>query len=77
VIIAGLDMNNFQQPRFYENENDKSPSGLEQQFSCLIEPAFRLASHVLKNRSIKILNLSLNSALDSGIFEKVKPHDVQ
>ncbi|WP_455814942.1 hypothetical protein [Pseudomonas graminis] len=77
VIIAGLDMNNFQKPRFYENENDKSPSGLEQQFSGLIEPAFKHASHVLKNSSIEVLNLSLNSALDSCIFKKVKPHDVQ
>lgn len=77
VIIAGLDMNNFHQPRFYENENDKSPSGLEEQFSGLIEPAFRHASKVLKNRKIEVLNLSLKSALDSGIFEKVKPHDVK
>lgn len=77
VIIAGLDMNNFQQPRFYESENDKSPCGLEQQFSDLIEPAFRHASYVLKQKSIEVLNLSLNSALDSGIFKKVKPHDVQ
>ncbi|QGU89466.1 sugar glycosyltransferase [Erwinia sorbitola] len=76
VIIAGLDMNNFQQPRFYENENDKSPCGLEQQFSGLIEPAFRHASQVLKENSIEVLNLSLNSALDSSIFKKVKPHDV-
>lgn len=77
IIIAGLDMNNFQQPRFYENENDKSPSELDQQFAGLIEPAFRHASHVLKERSVEVLNLSLNSALDSSIFKKVRPHDVQ
>lgn len=77
VIIAGLDMNNFQQPRFYENENDKSPCGLEEQFSGLIEPAFRHASQVLEKNSIDVLNLSLNSALDSSIFKKVKPQDVK
>lgn len=77
VIIAGLDMNNFQQPRFYENENDKSPCNLEQIFSGLIEPAFRHASHVFKEKSVEVLNLSLNSALDSSIFKKVKSHDIQ
>ncbi|MCS3609481.1 sugar glycosyltransferase [Erwinia rhapontici] len=77
VIIAGLDMNNFQQPRFYENERDRAPCDLEQKFSSLIEPAFRHASCILEKRSIEVLNLSLNSALDSCIFKKVKPHDVQ
>lgn len=77
VIIAGLDMNNFQQPRFYENEGDKAPCDLEQKFSSLIEPAFRHASCLLKKRSVEVLNLSLNSALDSCIFKKVNSHDVK
>lgn len=76
VIIAGLDMNNFQKPRFYEHKNDMSPSYLEDQFSGLIEPAFRHASRVLKSGDIEVLNLSLNSALDESIFQKVKSDEL-
>lgn len=77
IIIAGLDMNNFHKPRFYENENDISPCGLEQQFLGLIEPSFRLSSNVLKELFVEVLNLSPYSALDSSIFKKVKPDDIK
>lgn len=76
VIIAGLDMNNFQKPRFYENEKDISPSYLESQFSVLIEPAFKHASRVLASKKIEVLNLSQNSAIDNSIFRKVKPDEL-
>ncbi|CCP01197.1 putative lipopolysaccharide glycosyltransferase [Erwinia amylovora Ea644] len=76
IIIAGLDMNNFQQPRFYESNNDQSPSYLQTQFSGLIEPAFTLASSVLNQHNVKVLNLSLNSALSNDIFQKVTPYDI-
>lgn len=76
VIIAGLDMNNFQQPRFYENKDDISPSYLESQFTTLIEPAFRHARNELELKGIEILNLSLNSALDNSIFRKVKTNEI-
>ncbi|MBP2169119.1 Kdo-III transferase WaaZ [Erwinia toletana] len=76
VVIAGLDMNNFQQPRFYENEHDCSPSYLESKFNELIEPAFKHASGVFNNEKREVLNLSLNSALDSSIFKKVSSNDL-
>lgn len=76
VIIAGLDMNNFHRPRFYENDKDRSPSFLESQFSVLIEPAFSLASSIFKEDKIQVLNLSQNSALSDEIFKKVTSHDI-
>lgn len=76
VIIAGLDMNNFQRPRFYENEHDISPSFLDEKFIELIEPAFKHASKIFKERNREVLNLSLKSQLDSSIFKKVSSNDI-
>lgn len=76
VIIAGLDMNNFNQPRFYEDANDKLPSFLESKLDSLIIPAFSLASSIFKNNNIPVINLSKNSAVDSSIFKKLNPHDL-
>lgn len=77
LMIAGLDMNNFQRPRFYENEHDISPSFLEDKFTGLIEPAFSHASKAFKEKNIEVLNLSLQSRLDSSVFKKVSSNDIQ
>jgi len=71
IYIAGLDMNNFNLPRFYETEDNKLPCFLDAKFSKLIEPAFRHASLVLKQRGVSVKNLSLNSALGNDVFEKI------
>ncbi|WP_345945720.1 sugar glycosyltransferase [Sodalis sp. dw_96] len=76
VYVAGLDMNNFAQPRFYENEKNKLPCFLDEKFTNLIEPAFRHASIVLKKKGITVKNLSKHSALGNDIFEKVDIYDV-
>jgi Kdo-III transferase WaaZ len=76
VYIAGLDMNNFTQPRFYENETNKLPCFLDEKFASLIEPAFRHASIVLKKKGVTVKNLSKHSALGNDIFEKVDFYDV-
>ncbi|XBS69932.1 sugar glycosyltransferase [Acerihabitans sp. KWT182] len=77
VYIAGLDMNNFSQPRFYENEKNKLPCFLDEKYAYLIEPAFRHASIVLKQKGINVKNLSKHSALGNDIFEKVDFYDVR
>ncbi|TKI04020.1 sugar glycosyltransferase [Martelella alba] len=76
VYIAGLDMNNFNQPRFYENEENKLPCFLDKKFADLIEPAFRHASTVLRGKSIVVKNLSKNSALGDDIFERINYYDI-
>lgn len=73
--IAGLDMTHFHQPRFYETEQDKLPSFLEEKFDTLIVPAFSLAGDILRQRGIEVINLSVNSALGDSIFKKVSYHD--
>lgn len=70
VYLAGLDMNNFNQPRFYENTSDKQPTMLDQ-YLTEIFPAFETASHFLNKEDIKVYNLSLQSAIES--FEKLDP----
>lgn len=76
IIIAGLDMNNFDQPRFYENANDKLPSFLENKLDSLIIPAFSLASNTFKENNISVINLSKNSAIDSSIFKKLNTYEL-
>ncbi|UVK77357.1 MAG: hypothetical protein CMIDDMOC_00882 [Sodalis sp. Fle] len=75
LYIAGLDLNDFNQPRFYETEQDKLPSFLVKHFEKLIIPAFTLASCVLRKQGVEVKNLSLNSALSHLIIEKVSYHD--
>lgn len=71
LFIAGLDMNNFHQPRFYETEQDRLPTFLADKVESLVIPAFRHAGAVMKKQQIAIKNLSLHSAIESDIFEKV------
>jgi len=76
VFLAGVDMNNFSAPRFYENNENKQPSFLEENFSKLIEPAFYNASKDLEKKGVKVYNLSLNSGLSETIFEKATPDEI-
>ncbi|MEF3109205.1 sugar glycosyltransferase [Raoultella sp. WB_B2P2-3] len=71
VIIAGLDMNNFNRPRFYENDANKLPSYLESKVTALIFPALALASRYMQSSGINIINTSINSAVPVDIFSKV------
>lgn len=73
ILLAGVDMNNFKAPRFYETEQDKLPSYLESNFESVIQPAFLHASRELKRAGIKTYNLSLNSGLGDEIFTRVTP----
>lgn len=71
IYIAGLDMNNFEQPRFYENVTNKQPTLLAKNFSNLILPSFQYASQIIRQRGREVYNLSLHSALDDSIFPKI------
>ncbi|MEE4407269.1 MULTISPECIES: sugar glycosyltransferase [unclassified Serratia (in: enterobacteria)] len=75
LFIAGLDMNNFHLPRFYETKESKLPTFLAEKIDDIIMPAFRHAGERMKNNNIAIKNFSLSSAIDSNIFEKVDYHD--
>ncbi|CAI1909500.1 lipopolysaccharide core biosynthesis protein [Serratia fonticola] len=75
LFIVGLDMNNFHLPRFYETEQNKQPTCLPEKMGSTVIPAFKHASIIMKKNHISITNLSLNSAIDSNIFEKVDYHD--
>ncbi|WP_196085112.1 lipopolysaccharide biosynthesis protein, partial [Acinetobacter sp. Res13-Abat-PEC15-P5-02] len=70
IYLAGLDMNNFNQPRFYEKSSNKQPTMLDQ-YLTEIFPAFEVASRYLNKQNIKVYNLSLKSAIES--FEKLDP----
>lgn len=70
IYLAGLDMNNFNQPRFYESSDNKQPTMLDQYLGELL-PAFNIAAAYLKDQSIQVYNLSPTSAITS--FEKMSP----
>lgn len=74
LYLAGVDLNNFHLPRFYETKDDITYSQLELDFEKNILPAFEHASVVMKKLKKEVINMSLNSALDTHIFEK-KPYD--
>jgi Kdo-III transferase WaaZ len=68
IYLAGLDMNNFNQPRFYENSENKQPTMLDQYIDDVL-PAFDLASTFLKTENTHVYNLSPTSAINA--FEKL------
>lgn len=76
IVFAGLDMTNFNQPRFYETADNMSPSFLAEKFNHLILPAFRHASKVLAAERIAVYNLSPTSAIPDHIFNKVSPDEI-
>ena len=75
IYIAGLDMNNFSKPRFYETTDNMLPSFLNEKLHDIIIPAFTLASQALRNKNIEVINLSQDSAIPSYIFPKLDYRD--
>lgn len=72
VYLHGLDMRNATHtPRFYEAANHMQPSSLDEQFQAVIEPSFRGASALLGKLGVTVKNLSLDSALDDAIFQRI------
>lgn len=61
IILAGVDLSNGDQPRFYESD-DKAPSGLINGLDRIVS-GFELALSVSDNRGIKLLCASPTSAL--------------
>ncbi|MBA0185210.1 MULTISPECIES: sugar glycosyltransferase [Pectobacterium] len=70
IYIAGLDMNNFNKPRFYESEKDKVYSRLEMDLEKNILPSFTHVSNIVKEKNINIINLSIDSAIPNDVFKK-------
>lgn len=68
VYIAGLDMNQFTQPRFYENAANKQSTMLDH-YSDIIFPAFDAAAKIFRRKNVQVFNLSADSAVES--FEKI------
>ena len=67
IYLAGIDLNNFSEPRFYENKNNIQKSYLYVN-SHLVLQAFDVAAQLLEKEKIKVINLSQDSALEC--FEK-------
>lgn len=61
IFLAGLDMTNFNQPRFYETAENKQPTLLDLHHETVLN-AFELAQDYLKQKT-QVINLSLNSAI--------------
>lgn len=71
IFLAGLDMNNFHEPRFYETIENAQPTRLQQDFKA-ISHAFNVAASFFKNKQIQVFNLSKSSSIDA--FTKIDPH---
>ncbi|MDA8493571.1 lipopolysaccharide core biosynthesis protein RfaZ [Kluyvera georgiana] len=64
IYIAGLDMNNFNQPRFYETVTDKLGTRLDRDFDQICHSFYAAQSYCELN-NISVVNLSLESAIDA------------
>lgn len=70
IYLHGLDLTATAGPRFYERAGAQLPTALDRQFAGHIEPAFRQAGKLLRERGIQVYNLSPQSRLGDDIFEK-------
>lgn len=70
IFILGLDLNNFNQPRFYENQHNRLPTTLDDCLDSKILPSLRLASQVLKAIHTEVINFSPDSAVPDTVFKK-------
>ena len=75
IYIIGLDMNNFNQPRFYEDNQDKLPTLLDIFLENTILPSLKHASEILRKNEVKVINLSPQSAIPDSIFKKENGND--
>ncbi|KAA8733189.1 lipopolysaccharide biosynthesis protein [Acinetobacter qingfengensis] len=68
IYLAGIDMNNFSQPRFYENQDNQQPTLLNIHTGTILQ-AFDVANTCFEKQHIRVFNLSLTSAIES--FPKI------
>ncbi|ENX36827.1 hypothetical protein F889_00078 [Acinetobacter colistiniresistens] len=73
IYLAGLDMNNLSQPRFYENTDCQQPTTLNHHLDDVFQ-AFDTAAQLFKEKGIRVLNLSQTSAVQA--FEKITPDTI-
>ncbi|WP_028534720.1 hypothetical protein [Paludibacterium yongneupense] len=72
IYLHGIDIHNAEtHPRFYETMENRKKTQLVNEFDGTIKPSFQLASKLLQQRDIEVLNLSRTSSLSEQIFEKV------
>lgn len=76
VYLAGVDMKNFQQPRFYETATTRLDTKLDLEFETLVYPSFALAADIYRRHNIEGYNLCLDSGLDDAIFPRTACHRI-
>jgi Kdo-III transferase WaaZ len=75
IYFAGLDMNNFDKPRFYEKKEDILSTELDNNLKSIIIPCFELAKELAERNNITVYNLSMDSAINS--FEKIEYNSIR
>lgn len=70
IYFHGLDLS-APGPRFYESANDVCASRLSKHYHRYIEPSFRCASALCREKGIQVYNLSMTSVLPDAIIPKV------
>lgn len=76
VYLAGVDMKNFQQPRFYETAATRLETKLDLEFETFVYPSFVLAADIYRQNNIEGYNLCLDSGLDDAIFPRTACHRI-
>lgn len=68
VYLVGFDMTNFEQPRFYETEQNAAWTGLANAYERRVLPAFRLAVTTAREKGMTIENCSHTSILPRDVL---------
>ncbi|WP_333494927.1 lipopolysaccharide core biosynthesis protein RfaZ [Kluyvera sp. CHPC 1.251] len=69
IYIAGLDMNNFSTPRFYETAQNRLDTRLDKDFDRIIQSFFAARAYC-DEHNIEVINLSPESAVEA--FPKMR-----
>jgi hypothetical protein len=72
IFMHGVDLvDTARTPRFYETADRMLPSHLDSHYDAVIEPSFRHAAALLRDRGVQVTNLSMHSALGDDVFPKL------
>lgn len=68
IHLYGIDLLNSNQPRFYENEDNRAPCKLDKAITDRIVPSFNLLGRVYKEHGVPVINHSpISKALFDGL----------
>jgi len=70
LYLVGFDMTNFEQPRFYETQQNRAWTGLQNSFSNRLLPSLELVRLQAIQQGMEVINCSAVSVIPESLIKK-------